>query len=73
MTELATLFKKLYQKQGRPLKGMKGAEAVIKDLQSDLNIPVVIKYDPREDDFDVVMKTIMRKKNFRTPDKVVKY
>ena len=29
--------------------------------------------DKRNDEFDVVMKTIMRKKNFSTPNKVIKY
>jgi hypothetical protein len=52
---------------------MAGAEAVIKDMQSDLNIPVAVEYDSKNDEFDIVMKTIMRKKNFRTPNKVITY
>lgn len=71
--ELADLIKKIYAKQGKPLKGEAGHEVVIKDLQSDLNMPVVVKYDAKQDDFDVVAKTIMRKKNFKSPDKVVTY
>tara|TARA_Y100000389_G_scaffold159009_1_gene160644 strand:- start:1310 stop:1711 length:402 start_codon:yes stop_codon:yes gene_type:complete len=73
MKELAEFIKKIYARQGKSLKGVAGAEAVIKDMQSDLNIPVAVKYDQRKDEFDVVMKTIMRKKNFHTPDKVIKY
>lgn len=73
MKELADFIKKIYNKQGKNLKGVAGAEAVIKDMQSDLNIPVVVKYDQKNDEFDVVAKTIMRKKNFKTPNKVIQY
>lgn len=73
MKELADFVKKVYSKQGKSLKSVAGAEAVIKDMQSDLNIPVAVEYDSKNDEFDVVMKTIMRKKNFRTPNKVIKY
>jgi|SRR6056300_807896 hypothetical protein len=73
MKELAEFIKKIYAKQGKSLKGVAGAEAVIKDMQKDLNIPVAVTYDQKNDEFDVVMKTIMRKKNFRTPNKIIKY
>jgi len=73
MKELANFIQKIYKNAGKSLKAEKGAEAVIKDMQSDLNIPVAVKYDQRKDEFDVVMKTIMRKKNFKTPDKLIKY
>ena len=73
MKELAEFIKKIYAKQGKSLKGVAGAEAVIKDMQKDLNIPVAVTYDQKNDEFDVVMKTIMRKRNFRTPNKIIKY
>jgi hypothetical protein len=73
LRELAEFMKKMYAKKGKPLKGLVGAEAVLKDMQRDLNIPVVIKYDERNDEIDLIMKTIMRKKNFRTPNKIVTY
>lgn len=73
LKELADFIKKIYKRQGKSLKGVSGAEAVIKDMQSDLNIPVAVNYDSKNDEFDVVMKTIMRKKNFRTPNKVIRY
>ena len=73
LKELADFIKKIYAKQGKSIKDMKGAEAVIKDMQKDLNIPIAIKYDQRNDEFDVVMKTIMRKKNFKSPDKFINY
>lgn len=73
LKELADLIKKIYAKNGNPLKGQAGAELVVKDIQSDLNMPVVIKYDEKNDEIDVVAKTIMRKKNFSTPNPVIKY
>ena len=73
MQELADFIKKIYKRQGKSLKGMAGAEAVIKDMQSDLNIPVAVEYDSKDDEVDLVMNTVMRKKNFRTPNDVLKY
>jgi hypothetical protein len=73
LKELADLIKKIYAKNGNPLKGKAGAELVVKDLQSDLNMPIVVKYDEKNDEIDIVAKTIMRKKNFSTPNPVVKY
>ena len=73
LKELAELIKKIYAKQGKSIKGIAGAEAVVKDMQKDLNIPVAVTYDQKNDEFDVVMKTIMRKKNFKTPNKVISY
>jgi hypothetical protein len=73
MKELAEFIKKIYSKQGKSIKSVQGAEAVIKDMQSDINIPIAVTYDPRKDEFDVAMKTVMRKKNFTSPDKIIRY
>jgi len=73
LKELAEFIKKMYKRQGKSIKGVAGAEAVLKDIQSDLNIPVAVTYDRNNDEFDVVLKTIMRKKNFTSPDKIIKY
>ena len=74
LRELGQLFAKTYQKYGKPIAQMgPDAEAVLKDIQKDLNIPFAVTYDRRKDEFDVVMKTIMRKKNFRSPDKFINY
>lgn len=73
LKELANFIKKIYAKQGKSIKGVAGAEAVIKDMQTNLNIPVAVTYDSKNDEFDVVMKTIMRKKNFLSPDREIKY
>jgi len=46
-------------------------ELVLKDLSSDINLPVVINY--KNGEFEVVNKTVMRKKDFKTRNKVIKY
>lgn len=75
MKELASMIKKIYakyQKGEKSLNKFVDAEAVIKDMQTDLNMPVAVEYDRRNDQIDVIAKTIMRKKNFRTPNPEIK-
>ena len=69
--ELKEFFRKVYANQGAKIKGNRGIEAVIKDAQKALNMPVVIDY--KAGDVEVTFKTIMRKKNFTTPNKVIQY
>ena len=45
------------------------AEAVIRDMQTDINMPFVLAYDDRNKEIDLVAKTIMRKKDFKTSNK----
>ena len=45
-----------------------GAQAVIHDMQTDVNMPFVLQPD-RGGMLDLVAKTVMRKKNFSTPNK----
>ena len=75
MKEIAAMIQKLYKQKvagGETLRKHKDSEAVIKDMQSDLNMPVAIEYDPKDDEIRVAAKTIMRKKNFRTPNPIIK-
>lgn len=71
VAEMQKFFKKIQKAKGENIKKLKNTEAVLKDLQSELNIPVVVDY--KKGEFIVTHKTIMRKKDFKTPDKVVKY
>lgn len=73
IAELQKFFKKIAQEKGSNIKKNADAEVVLKDIQTDLNLPVVIRYHKDKDEFEVVNKTIMRKKNFTTPNKVVRY
>lgn len=73
LKELAEFVKKIYAESGKRLKDNKDTEVVLKDLQTDINIPVAIEYDRNNNELNVAMKTIMRKKAFRSPDKIVPY
>ena len=69
LKELAILFKDAYTKYGKRIAQMgPDAEAVIKDMRSDVNVPFVLNWDSRNQELDLVAKTVMRKKDFRTPD-----
>lgn len=75
MKELAQIVKKIYAKYQKGEKSLSkyiDSEAVIKDLQTDLNMPIAIEYDRKNNQIDVIAKTIMRKKNFRTPNPEIK-
>ena len=73
--ELIALFAKIAKNKGRQVKRAEDVEAVIKDLTSNLNLPVVVNRLGKMD-FEMVAKTIMRKKNFQINtkrNKVIKY
>lgn len=71
VAELQKFFKKIQKKKGSQIKANPDIEAVLKDMSTNLNLPVVINY--RDGEFEVVHKTIMRKKNFSTTSKELKY
>lgn len=73
LSELQQLFKKIEKDQAQKLKAaLADYEAVLIDLQKDLNLPFVIELN-RNNEFNVRFKTIIRKKGFRTTNKVVEY
>lgn len=68
--ELGRLFAKEYKRWGKPIAQMgPDKEAIMKDLESDINIPFVLKWNRKTDQLDLVAKTVMRKKNFKSPDR----
>lgn len=71
-TELQQLFKKIQRSKGKEIAKSANSQAVLNDLQSDLNLPVIIDVKPNGE-FEVRIKTIMRKKDFKTPNKKIKY
>ena len=67
VAELIRLFKQSYKKYGKKIAKLgPDAEAVINDMQTDVNMPFVLKWDGKE--LDLIAKTVMRKKDFKTPD-----
>jgi cytidylate kinase len=70
MAELTRLFKQEFKRWAKPIAQMgPGQEAVMKDLQTDINLPFALQYDKDNNELDLIAKTVMRKKDFRTPDR----
>lgn len=71
--ELSQLFRDTYKKYGRKIKELgPDAEAVIKDMISDINMPFVLVWDRKSQEFDLIAKTVMRKKDFKTSNRVLR-
>ena len=64
--ELIRLFRLTYKKHGKKIPKMgPDAQAVIRDMETDINMPFVLNID-RSGMLDLVAKTVMRKKDFKT-------
>jgi len=65
--QLIDLFKRAYEKAGKRISEMPSkAEAVLQDMRTNLNTPFAIEFDPNEGGLYLVLKTIIRKKDFMT-------
>jgi len=65
--ELVRLFKQTYAQYGKKIAQLgPDAEAVLNDIKTDVNMPFVLKWDDKNQELDMVAKTVMRKKNFAT-------
>ena len=68
--ELEDMFAKAYEDHGEAIPKLgPNAEAVLVDMESDINVPFVLKYDPRSKKLQLISKTVMRKSNFQTSNK----
>ena len=66
--ELMELFKDTRQKFGSKIEQLgPDAQAVLHDMDSNINMPFVLKWDGKE--LDLLAKTVLRKKNFLTSNK----
>jgi hypothetical protein len=69
--ELTRLFKQERKRYGKPIAQMgPDSEAVMRDLQTDINVPFALVLDKDNDELDLIAKTVMRKKDFSTPNRV---
>ena len=69
VAELVRIFNKAYQKYGKAIARLgPDAEAVMKDMRTDINMPFVLKL-VNNGMLELVAKTIMRKKDFKTSNK----
>lgn len=71
LSELQQLFKKISRDHGSKIKSQKDQQSVLKDIQSSLNLPFVVEINGNQ--LQVTMKTIMRKKDFKTTNSVIEY
>ena len=64
--ELIRLFREVYHKHGKRIANLPDeAQAVMKDMQTDINMPFVIDVNSKGE-LELIGKTIMRKPNFQT-------
>ena len=69
--ELIRLFRLTYKKYGKKIPKMgPDAQAVITDMETDINMPFVLNVD-RSGMLDLVAKTVMRKKGFKTSNPIL--
>ena len=67
MSELTRLFKQEYKRWGKPIAQLgPDAEAVMKDMVTDINLPFALRWDHQNKELDLVAKTVMRKADFKT-------
>lgn len=72
-SELQDLFSKTYSKYGKQLASMgPGTQGVLDDMQDDINVPFVLKWNKKSKMIELVNVTVMRKKNFKSHDRIYK-
>ena len=72
VAELIRMFKQSYKRYGKKIAALgPDAEAVLNDMQTDVNMPFVLKWDGKE--LDLVAKTVMRKSNFATSNQKLSF
>jgi hypothetical protein len=70
--DLRKIFKKVSIRHGVHLSKLNtGAEGVLKDMETDVNIPFIISWDKENQEIDLRPKTIMKKKDFKTSSPVL--
>ena len=71
--ELVTIFSDVLKKHGSNIKkNPKDIERIIKSISTDINIPIVIKWNERKGEIEMIAKTVMRKKSFKSNDPQLK-
>ena len=73
VNELSQLFTDAQKKYGERLEHSNdGWEAVLKDIRTDVNMPFVLNYNEKTGMIDLVSKTVMRKRDFKSVDPLLK-
>ena len=70
LEEVSRLFKKVFYKYNAVLAdGKHWWEAVMRDSQNDLHIPFQLEWDDKNKEMDLIAKTAIKKRNFRSDDR----
>lgn len=65
--DLIEIFGDAYKKYGKKIADLgNDAQAVLKDIETDVNVPFVLVYNKAKQQLDMFNKTIMRKAHFTT-------
>ena len=68
--EVIKIFRLIYKRYGKQISSLPdGVNLLFKDMQTDINVPVVLRYDDKNKEIDMISKTVMRKKNFKSSTK----
>ena len=71
--ELIRAFRETYKKYGKKISKLgDDAQAVINDMKTDINMPFVLN-KTKNGEFELIAKTIMRKKNFSTSNQKLSF
>jgi hypothetical protein len=71
--ELIGVFNRTYKTHGKKISTLgNDAEGVIQDIRSDINIPFVLHYNIKTQEFELISKTVMRKDEFKTSNTILK-
>jgi len=70
--ELKDIFNEVFKKYGEDLDRDINIDAIIKSLNTKINMPFVVQWDDKNMEFDLVLKTIMRTPKFHSSDKEYK-
>ena len=66
--QLIRIYIVIYKKYGKPISKLPdGVNILLKDMGTNINVPVVLRWNGRE--LEMIAKTIMRKKNFKSSTK----
>lgn len=72
LPELGLLFRDEFKRWGKRIAAMgPDAQAVMKDMRSDVNVPFALNWDRNAGELDLVAKTVMRKRAFTSPDPIL--
>lgn len=72
-SEILDTFTRFYNKHKERLSNYnKDTEAVITNLNNDINVPFALNYNKHDNSYELMNKTIMRKKGFKSTSQIFK-